>query len=160
MNAGVIKSKFNKADLDKAIKEYKEAALPAVAQHKGARSAFLLVNPLHAPLPGLPQEPSPYYPSSRRFLNPLYLRLEDVPGAEREALNAEPNIERDRVYELKLGVLEAGWLRARGRAAAFGAAAGFAAAVSEAARAGMSSSCQNDPTQNSSSITRPKKTQP
>jgi predicted ester cyclase len=44
MNAGVIKSKFNKADMDKAIKEYKEAALPAVAQHKGARSAFLLVN--------------------------------------------------------------------------------------------------------------------
>lgn len=44
MNAGVIKSKFKKADLDKAIKEYREAALPAIAQHKGARSAFLLVN--------------------------------------------------------------------------------------------------------------------
>jgi predicted ester cyclase len=44
MNAGVIKSKFKKTDLDKAIKEYKENALPAVAQHKGARSAFLLVN--------------------------------------------------------------------------------------------------------------------
>ena len=44
MNAGVIKSKFKKTDLDKAIKEYKETALPAVSQHKGARSAFLLVN--------------------------------------------------------------------------------------------------------------------
>jgi predicted ester cyclase len=44
MNAGVIKSKFKKTDLDKAIKEYKEAALPALATHKGARSAFLLVN--------------------------------------------------------------------------------------------------------------------
>jgi len=44
MNAGVIQSKFKKSDLDKAIKEYKEAALPAIAQHKGARSAFLLVN--------------------------------------------------------------------------------------------------------------------
>jgi predicted ester cyclase len=44
MNAGVVKSKFKKTDLDKAIKEYKEAALPAIAQHKGARSAFLLVN--------------------------------------------------------------------------------------------------------------------
>jgi|ERR1700682_913348 len=44
MIAGVIKSKFNKTDLDKAVKEYKEAALPAIAQHKGARSAFLLVN--------------------------------------------------------------------------------------------------------------------
>src|ERR1700694_4636392 len=44
MNAGVVKSKFKKTDLDKAIKEYKEAALPAIAQHKGACSAFLLVN--------------------------------------------------------------------------------------------------------------------
>jgi predicted ester cyclase len=44
MNAGVIKTKFKKTDLDKAIKEYKEAALPAIAQHKGARAAFLLVN--------------------------------------------------------------------------------------------------------------------
>jgi predicted ester cyclase len=44
MNAGVIKSKFKKTDLDKAIREFKEAALPAIAQHKGARSAFLLVN--------------------------------------------------------------------------------------------------------------------
>jgi predicted ester cyclase len=44
MIAGVIKSTFKKTDLDKAIKDYKEAALPAVAEHKGARSAFLLVN--------------------------------------------------------------------------------------------------------------------
>src|ERR1700682_1788506 len=44
MNAGVIKSKFNKTDLDKAVKEFKESALPAISQHKGARSAFLLVN--------------------------------------------------------------------------------------------------------------------
>ncbi|MDQ2923009.1 MAG: ester cyclase [Candidatus Dormibacteraeota bacterium] len=44
MNAGVIKSKFKKTDLDKAIKEFKVSALPAIAQHKGARSAFLLVN--------------------------------------------------------------------------------------------------------------------
>ena len=39
----------------------------------------MLVNPLHAaePLPHL--EPSPYLPSSRRFFNPLYLRVEDIP---------------------------------------------------------------------------------
>ena len=81
-------------------------------------AAFLLINPLHAPLPGLPQESSPYYPSSRRFLNPLYLRLEDVPGAEREALNAEAHVDRDRVHQLKMGLLEAAWARSRGRAAA------------------------------------------
>lgn len=44
MHAGVIKSKFKKTDLDRAIKEYKEVALPALATHKGARSAMLLVN--------------------------------------------------------------------------------------------------------------------
>jgi predicted ester cyclase len=44
MNAGVMRSKFKKTDLDKAIKEFKESALPAISQHKGARFAFLLVN--------------------------------------------------------------------------------------------------------------------
>src|SRR6202795_2616859 len=44
MNAGVIRSKFKKTDLDKAVKEYKETAIPALATHKGARSAMLLVN--------------------------------------------------------------------------------------------------------------------
>jgi len=44
LNAGVIRSKFKKTDLDKAVKEFKETALPALAIHKGARSAMLLVN--------------------------------------------------------------------------------------------------------------------
>jgi predicted ester cyclase len=44
MNAGVIRSKFKKTELDKVIKEYKDSALPAIAQHSGARSAVLLVN--------------------------------------------------------------------------------------------------------------------
>src|SRR6266566_3719236 len=49
------------------------------AKHQHAR--MMLVNPLHAPLPTLPQQTSPYYPSSRLYRNPLYLRIEDVPGA-------------------------------------------------------------------------------
>jgi predicted ester cyclase len=44
MNAGVIRSTFKKTDLDKAVREYKETALPALSQHRGARSAMLLVN--------------------------------------------------------------------------------------------------------------------
>src|SRR5437868_5508194 len=44
MNAGVVKSKYRKSELDKAIKEYKETALPAVATHEGGRAATLLVN--------------------------------------------------------------------------------------------------------------------
>ncbi|BBX61480.1 4-alpha-glucanotransferase [Mycobacterium saskatchewanense] len=40
---------------------------------------FVLVNPLHAASPAAPMEPSPYLPTSRRFVNPLYLRVEAVP---------------------------------------------------------------------------------
>lgn len=42
---------------------------------------FVLVNPLHAAEPIAPMEPSPYLPTTRRFVNPLYLRVEDVPEA-------------------------------------------------------------------------------
>jgi predicted ester cyclase len=44
MNAGVVKANYKKSELDKAVKEYKETALPAIATHPGARSAFLLLN--------------------------------------------------------------------------------------------------------------------
>src|SRR5258708_39015449 len=44
MHGGVSKSKFKKTDLDKAIKESRETGIPALATHKGARSAMLLVN--------------------------------------------------------------------------------------------------------------------
>ena len=86
-------------------------------------AGFALVNPLHAPIPVTPLQESPYYPSSRRFLNPLYLRIEEVPGAaalgatlerasaEGRGLNAERRIERDRVWRLKLDVLERAWQR-------------------------------------------------
>ena len=40
----------------------------------------LLVSPLGAANPAPDPEPSPYYPSSRRFRDPLYLAVEDVPG--------------------------------------------------------------------------------
>ncbi|MEO5711222.1 MAG: 4-alpha-glucanotransferase [Nocardioidaceae bacterium] len=39
---------------------------------------FLLVNPLHAAEPVAPLEPSPYLPTSRRFFNPIYVRVERV----------------------------------------------------------------------------------
>ena len=40
---------------------------------------FVLINPLHAAEPVAPVEPSPYLPTTRRFVNPIYLRVEDVP---------------------------------------------------------------------------------
>ncbi|MEO3759470.1 4-alpha-glucanotransferase [Mycobacterium sp. B14F4] len=43
------------------------------------RAGFILVNPLHAAAPTGPMEPSPYLPTSRRYVNPIYLRVEAVP---------------------------------------------------------------------------------
>ena len=53
-----------------------DLAVWSAAQH-GA--GFVLVNPLHAAAPTAPMEPSPYLPTSRRFVNPLYLRVEAIP---------------------------------------------------------------------------------
>ena len=51
------------------------------ARDQGAGLA--LINPLAAPAPTMPQQPSPYFPSSRRFRSPLYLRIEEVDGRAR-----------------------------------------------------------------------------
>src|SRR6478752_5471873 len=41
-------------------------------------AGYILVNPLHAAAPVAPMEPSPYLPTSRRYVNPLYLRPEAI----------------------------------------------------------------------------------
>jgi 4-alpha-glucanotransferase len=78
----------------------------------------VLVNPLHASTPVVPQQASPYYPSSRRFRNVLYVRVADVPGATRvgselarldaegRALSEGPRLDRDRALALKLEALQ------------------------------------------------------
>ncbi|HEY4463879.1 MAG TPA: 4-alpha-glucanotransferase [Streptosporangiaceae bacterium] len=42
-------------------------------------AGFVLINPLHAAEPVPPLSASPYLPMSRRFISPLYLRIEDIP---------------------------------------------------------------------------------
>lgn len=42
-------------------------------------ASYVLVNPVHASNPIAPLEPSPYLPTSRRYVNPLYIRVEDIP---------------------------------------------------------------------------------
>jgi 4-alpha-glucanotransferase len=86
-------------------------------------AGILLINPLHAATPVFPQQPSPYFPSSRRFRNVLYLRVEEVPGAaeggielERlaaagRALNRERYIDRNAVFRLKMQALDRLWPR-------------------------------------------------
>ena len=80
----------------------------------------VMVNPLTAPTPVTPIEPSPYYPSSRRYRNPLFLRIEELPGWEGlpeeqrtrltnagAALNRRGEIDRDGIFRLKQEALEA-----------------------------------------------------
>ncbi|GAB2457219.1 4-alpha-glucanotransferase [Jatrophihabitans fulvus] len=79
---------------------------------------FVLVNPLHAAAVHHPLEPSPYLPTTRSFANPLYLRVEDVPGydALREQVDAlaaptrEPApdglLDRDTAWDAKRQALQ------------------------------------------------------
>ncbi|OKK07819.1 4-alpha-glucanotransferase [Streptomyces sp. CB03234] len=79
-------------------------------------AGFVQVNPLHAAVPGTPTDPSPYRPSSRRFPDPVHLRIEDVPeyAYVRGHLSAEERAELDaligRAAELREGVLRKGEL--------------------------------------------------
>lgn len=86
----------------------------------------VLLNPLHAPGPTHPVQPSPYTPSSRRFATPLALRVEDLDAyrradpdtrAEVDALRVSATTERidyDLVWVAKRSALELLW-RAEGR---------------------------------------------
>lgn len=86
----------------------------------GARelgSDFVLLNPVHAAEPMSPMEPSPYLPTSRRFVNPMYIRVEEIPetaylspedrakvdgfAGSARLLNGEDAIDRDASWELK-----------------------------------------------------------
>lgn len=86
-------------------------------------AGMTVINPLHAAEPRPPMEPSPYLPSSRRFANPIYLRVEDVPeyamlpAADRGRIEdlAAPlrarnrtldPLDRDGVWAAKLAALE------------------------------------------------------
>ncbi len=85
-------------------------------------AGFILVNPLHAAAPTAPMEPSPYLPTSRRFVNPMYLRVEAIPefayvgdrGELRKARSVAQArakksklIDRDSVWKIKRAALKA-----------------------------------------------------
>ncbi len=98
--------------------------LADLAALSGARGAdYVLVNPLHAAEPVPPVQPSPYSPSTRRFFNPLYIRIEAIPElaylkprkrAQLEKLHEEvaglnkdgERLDRNSVYAAKLQALE------------------------------------------------------
>jgi 4-alpha-glucanotransferase len=86
-------------------------------------AGFVLINPLHAAEPVPAVSPSPYLPMSRRWVSPLYLRIEDIPEykslnhSERSVVTAlaiplraasgtQALIDRDAVWMAKRGALE------------------------------------------------------
>jgi 4-alpha-glucanotransferase len=86
-------------------------------------AGFILINPLHAAEPASPLSNSPYLPMTRRYVSPLYLRIEDVPeyqrlsraqrqhaaelaGPLRAASRTSELIDRDAVWAAKRQVLE------------------------------------------------------
>jgi 4-alpha-glucanotransferase len=64
-------------------------------------AGFVLINPLHAAEPVPPLSSSPYLPMSRRWVSPLYLRIEDIPEyeelsySERRCVSEESQALRD-----------------------------------------------------------------
>ncbi|MGW0037622.1 4-alpha-glucanotransferase [Gordonia sp. NPDC003376] len=101
------------------------ADLGAVAEIAGATHGadFIQVNPLHAAQPRPPVEASPYLPTTRRFVNPIYLRITDIPelaelpdhkqarvGRLAKKLVTEntstTKIKRNKVFRAKLAALE------------------------------------------------------
>ena len=108
------------------------------SRRRGA--SIVLLNPLGAQTPTLPYQPSPYYSSSRRFRNFIYLRIDEIEGAERCAADLEPLraaalalnqqrlIDYDQVFQLKTKALQhifqiapepsglAAWVRGQGTA--------------------------------------------
>lgn len=102
----------------------------------GAAGAdFVGVNPLHALFLADPLRCSPFSPSNRRFLNPIYIDVEAVRGfstddhdaAALEAARRSEFVDYPAVSRLKLSALRAIWLRSghdQGALASFAAKGG------------------------------------
>jgi len=86
-------------------------------------ASYVLVNPLHAAEPMTPLEPSPYLPTSRRYVNPIYIRPESISeyaGLDErrrgriaqlhsrlaKTLANQPEIKRDEAWEAKVRALK------------------------------------------------------
>lgn len=85
-------------------------------------AGMVALNPLHAPRLGDEVEPSPYFPSSRRWRNPLYLQIDEIAGAsdnpeltelatKARQLSSERLLDRRMVWALKREALNKLWAR-------------------------------------------------
>lgn len=96
------------------------ADLEVVARRaKDAGAGMVLISPVHAAAPTLPQQNSPYSPCSREWLNLQHIAVGQAPDAELadlsdlaargRALNGERRIDRDATWRLKLEGLRRIW---------------------------------------------------
>ena len=87
------------------------ARLAVIAGEAGAD--FIGINPVHALFLASPGRTSPFTPSNRRFLNPLYIAMDELPAAAtpdaatRARVEAMELIDYEAVAELKLKGLRA-----------------------------------------------------
>lgn len=105
------------------IGELPDLAELASLSGRALGAGLVLTNPLHAAEPVTPIEPSPYFPASRRFTDPLYLRVTDIPEfarlheSDRERVrqlgaplldrnHTAELLDRDAVWEAKRAALE------------------------------------------------------
>jgi glycogen operon protein len=87
--------------------------LGAAAARDGA--AMLAINPMHALFGDRRDRASPYYPSDRRFLDPIYLDIDPIAAGDLAAIRemrARPTIDYPAVWGLKAAALEASFERA------------------------------------------------
>ena len=104
------------------IGDFSDLAEMAVWSARSLGADYVLINPIHAAEPIEPLEPSPYLPTSRRFVNPIYLRVEEIDevaylstednaalaGLAKQArrLNRLDRIDRDSSWAIKRAALE------------------------------------------------------
>ncbi|MEO3385353.1 4-alpha-glucanotransferase [Mesorhizobium sp. CAU 1741] len=97
------------------------AAFCEIAAQAGAQ--FIGLNPLSALFAAEPERCSPFSPSSRQFLNPLYIAVDEVDGFESgmvddeevARLRARDLVDYAGVTRLKLSVLRQIWIARKGR---------------------------------------------
>ena len=83
---------------------------------RAAGASLILLSPLGAQTPRLRYESSPYYASTRRFRNMVFLRVDEVEGADAvdlrpaqrvaRRLNSQRIIDYDAVFRIKTSALE------------------------------------------------------
>ena len=112
-----------RSERDLGIGDFQDLAeLCALGARNGA--SLIGINPLHALFPAEPRHFSPYSPSNRSFLNPLYIALDRMPELEEseparalladpamqaaiEAVRREELVQYHAVWSLKARLLEA-----------------------------------------------------